>query len=84
MVEPFQNEFGDFFDDADMRGPKELANLLQLVHGRDLVLVRRGAVDHPRPPVRFDGSPARIHDAPTAFLPRATETNPSVYGLLGF
>ena len=61
MVEAFENKTRELFDNTDMRRAKKVANLLQFVNRSDLVFVRSSRVDHPRPPIRFHGSPAGIH-----------------------
>jgi hypothetical protein len=61
VVEALEDEVGDLLDDAGVGGTQELADLLELVDGRDLVVVRRDAVHHPRAPVRLHRPPALIH-----------------------
>jgi len=61
VVEALEDEVGDLLDDAGVGGAQELADLLELVDGRDLVVVRGDAVHHPRAPVRLHRPPALIH-----------------------
>jgi len=61
VVEALEDEVGDLLDDAGVGGAQELADLLELVDGRDFVVVRRDAVHHPRAPVRLHRPPALIH-----------------------
>lgn len=61
VVKALEDEIGDLLDDAGVGGTQELADLLELVDGRDLVVVRRDAVHHPRAPVRLHRPPALIH-----------------------
>uniref|UniRef100_A0A2P2P309 Uncharacterized protein MANES_11G036200 n=1 Tax=Rhizophora mucronata TaxID=61149 RepID=A0A2P2P309_RHIMU len=61
MIQALKDKIGNFLDDANVRGPQEIANFLQLVNRRHLLLVGRRRVDHPRSPVRLHRPPARLH-----------------------
>lgn len=61
MLEASQDEFGDFFDDGEVGGAKEVTNLFQFVNRGYFVFVGSNAVYRPGPPVRFHRPPARIH-----------------------
>jgi len=64
VVEALEDEVCDLLDDAGVGGAQQLADLLELVDGGDLVVLGRDAVHHPRPPVGLHRAPALIHGAP--------------------
>jgi hypothetical protein len=61
VVESLEDEVGNLLHDASVRGAEELADLVKLVDGSNLVVVGGDAVHHPRAPVGLHRPPALIH-----------------------
>jgi hypothetical protein len=51
VIETLENKIGHLLDDARIRDTQQFTDLLQFVHRRDLIFVRRYPIDQTRSPV---------------------------------